>query len=126
MFLLYLYFIIRLILFSPNFQILYPIALAAAIFSMQPGIIPFDLTPRSFTFAVFILIAMVYAIRLIGRYAQPYLPLLPNPIALWLKSKKVDEDIHKFSESGFEDTFRPRTGIDLDRIIDEERNDPTG
>jgi hypothetical protein len=62
--------------------------------------IPFDLTTRFFALAVFILIAMVYAIRLIGRHAQPRWPLLQNLIALWLKRKKVDEDVDKFSENG--------------------------
>jgi hypothetical protein len=118
----FLIFFIRLILFSPGFQILYPIALAAAIFSMQPGAIPFDLTPRSFAFAVFILIVIVYAIRLIGRHTQPRWPLQQNPLALWLKRKKVDEDVDKFSVNGFGDTFSSPTGISLDAVVDEERN----
>lgn len=96
---------ISLILFSSGFQILYPTALAAAIFSMQPGAIPFDLTPRSFALAVFTLMATVYAIRLIGRHIQLRWPLQQNPIASWLKRKKVDEDVNRFSVNGFGDAF---------------------
>jgi hypothetical protein len=58
---------------------------------MQPGAIPFDLTPRSFALAVFILIVMVYAIRLVGRHVQPRWPLLQNPITWWLKKEKISE-----------------------------------
>jgi hypothetical protein len=58
---------------------------------MQPGAIPFDLTPRSFALAVFILVAMVYAIRLVGRHAQPRWLLLQNPITWWLKREKINE-----------------------------------
>ena len=57
-------------------QILYPIALTAAIFSMQPRAIPFDLTPKSFPLAVIIQIAVMYAIQFIDRYAQPRWPSL--------------------------------------------------
>jgi hypothetical protein len=56
---------------------------------MQPGAIPFDLTPRSFTIAIFILIATVYAIRLVARYLPPRWPLLRNLITRWLKRKKI-------------------------------------
>jgi hypothetical protein len=79
---------------------------------MQPGAIPFDLTPRSFALSVFILILMVYAIRLLGRHVQLSWPLLQSSIALWLKRKEVGEDIGKFPE------------LSLRRINDEERNDP--
>jgi hypothetical protein len=113
---------IWLTIFSSGFQILYPTALAAAIFSMQPGAIPFDLPPRSFALAVFVLIATVYAIRLIGRHTQLPWPLLQNPISLVLKRKKVDESVNKFSVNRFGDTFSSPTGISLDRVDDEERN----
>jgi hypothetical protein len=85
---------------------------------MQPGAIPFDLTPRSFALSVFILILIVYAIRLIGRHVQLSWPSLHNPIYLWPKRKEVGEDISKFPELSLP------TGIDLARINDEERNDP--
>jgi hypothetical protein len=91
---------------------------------MQPEAIPFDLTPRAFALSIFGLIAMVYTIRFIGRHIQPCWPLLQNSIALWLKRMKVDEGIDEYSENGFRGTFPPRTEIDLDRIIDEERNEP--
>jgi hypothetical protein len=84
---------------------------------MQPGAIPFDLTPRSFAISVFILILMVYAIRLISRHVQLSWPSLQNPITLWPKRKEVNEDISKFPEPSLP------TGIDLARINDEERND---
>jgi len=108
----------------PDLKILYPTALAAAIFSMQPGAIPFDLTPRSFALAVFILIAIVYAIRFISRHVQPRWPLQQNPIALWLKTKKVDEDVDKISMNRLGGTFSLPMGINLDRVVDEERNEP--
>jgi hypothetical protein len=85
---------------------------------MQPGAIPFDLTPRSFAISVFLLILMVYAIRLIVSHVQLSWPSLHIPIAWWPKRKKVAQNIDMFSESP------PRTGIDLARIIDEERNYP--
>jgi hypothetical protein len=107
----------------PYFQILYPIALAAAIFSMQPGAIPFDSTPKSFALAIFILIVMVYTIRLIGRHAQPRWPLLQNPISLWLKRKKLDEDIDKVSGNAFGDTFVQSSEVGFERIVDEEKNE---
>jgi hypothetical protein len=121
MFFSYPYFIIWLTLFSSNFQILYPIGLVAAFFSMQPGAMPFDLTPRSFALSVFLLILVVYAIRLIGRHVQLSWPSLQNPIALWPKRGKVDVDEFSGDESG--DPIPPRPGIDLARI-NEERNDP--
>jgi hypothetical protein len=89
---------------------------------MQPGAIPFDSTPKSFAVLATILISVFYPIRFILRHVQLYWPLLQASIALWLKRKKVDTD--EFSGSGFGDTFAPRPGIDLARIIDEERNDP--
>jgi hypothetical protein len=102
---------------SSDIQILYPIGLVAAFFSMQPGAIPFDLTPRSFAISVFILILMVYATRLIGNHIQVSWPSLPNPIALWPKRKKVGEDCGKGPEE------RPLpTGIDLAGINHEERH----
>jgi hypothetical protein len=85
---------------------------------MQPGAIPFDLTPRSFALSVFILILMVYAIRLIGRHAPLFWPSLQNPIAFWPKRKKAGEEIDKSPD------FSPTTRMDLARINDEERNDP--
>lgn len=81
-------------------QILYPIALAAAIFSMQPGAIPFDLTPKSFALAIFILIAIVYAIRLLGKHAQPHWPLLRDRIAVRLKKTGRDRDVGVNLENG--------------------------
>jgi hypothetical protein len=91
---------------------------------MQPGAIPFDLTPKSFALAVFILIAMVYAIRFIGRHAQTRWPLQQNPIVLCVKRKKLYEDADKFSVNRLGDTFSLPTGKGLDRIVDEERNEP--
>ncbi|KAH8592566.1 hypothetical protein B0O99DRAFT_629207 [Bisporella sp. PMI_857] len=107
--------------FSPK-QILYPVALAAALFSMQPAAIPFDLNPRAFALSVVIIIATVYTIRLIDRHIQRCWPLLKNSIALWLKRSKGGESIG-VSGDRFRDTFPPHAGIDLDTIVDEERGD---
>jgi hypothetical protein len=40
--------------------VLYPVTLAASIFSMQPTVIPFGLTPTWFCITVFILIGLMF------------------------------------------------------------------
>jgi hypothetical protein len=58
---------------------------------MQQEAIPFDLNPRAFALTVFLLIAMVYAIRFVNRYALSRLPLLRRRLTLWIKTEKLDE-----------------------------------
>jgi hypothetical protein len=58
---------------------------------MQQEVIPFDLNPRSFALAVFLLIAMVYAIRSAIRYALLHLPLLQRTITSRIKAGKLGE-----------------------------------
>src|SRR5947209_3533177 len=112
-------------LLFPKFQVLYPVALTAAIFSMQQEAIPFHLNRRSFALAVFILIAMVYAIRLVIRHGLLYWPSLRRTIALWLRTTQLGRKVDQPSESEFQGRFSPITGIYPDRIMgDEERDVP--
>jgi hypothetical protein len=76
-----------------NVLILYPVALAAGIFSMQQEVIPFDPNPRSFTLVVFALILMVCAIRVVLRHALWCLPALQRRITLRTKSDKLGESV---------------------------------
>jgi hypothetical protein len=75
-------------------KVLYPIALAACIFSMQPNAIPFEMTERSFILTVFVLIFAVYAFRLTGRVLVPRWRPIPIMLMRGLKahlSKEEDE-----------------------------------
>ena len=78
---------------NPELQILYPVGLAATIFSMQQEVIPFDPNPRSFTLAVIALIVMVYAIRVVLRHASWCLPALQRRITLRTKTDKLGERV---------------------------------
>jgi hypothetical protein len=103
-----------------RFQVLYPIGLAAAIFSMQQEAIPFELTPRSFTLTVFLLIVMVHIVRIMGRYVLSRWPLLPKTVALWLKREKMDAVENDKEPSvllpWFRMGMRPMPDVCLDRI----------
>jgi hypothetical protein len=63
---------------------------------MQQEALPFQMTFRSFTIVVILLMLMVYAIRLIVKYTLSYWPLLRGQVLLWIKRDKVDNgsDIH--------------------------------
>ena len=74
-------------------QILYPVALAAVIFSMQQEVIPFNLNPGSFALAVFVLIVIVYAIRVVLRHASWCLLALQRRITLRSKTDKLGESV---------------------------------
>jgi hypothetical protein len=52
----------KMTLLIAYFKVLYPIALAASIFSMQPSVIPFGLTPFWFLITIFILIGVMCVI----------------------------------------------------------------
>jgi len=68
-------------------QALYPIALAATIFSMQPSVIPFRLTPVWFCITVFILIVVMFVVHwIMKRWAS-----WRKEIALWMKVKGLEE-----------------------------------
>jgi hypothetical protein len=71
------------------------VALAAAIFSMQQEVIPFDLNPRSFALAVLLLIVMVYAIRSAIRHTLSHLLLLRRTIISRIKAGKLGESSNK-------------------------------
>jgi hypothetical protein len=57
---------------------------------MQQEALPFQMTFRSFITVVILLMLMVYAIRLIVKYALSYWPLLHGRVLLWIKRDKVD------------------------------------
>jgi hypothetical protein len=64
---------ITVLLLTSNAQCLYPVALAAGIFSMQQGAIPFTQTPKTFAITVFIIMIMVSATQIFGIHALPWL-----------------------------------------------------
>jgi hypothetical protein len=64
---------ITLLLLTRNPQLLYPIGLAAAVFSMQQAAIPFPQTPKAFGITVVFFICMVAAIQFFVVHAQPWL-----------------------------------------------------
>jgi hypothetical protein len=65
---------------------------------MQPDMIPFDATRSSFVLVIFLMIALVFTVRIISRYAILYWPLLEEIIALRLKKKKLRHDVDSPSE----------------------------
>ena len=92
---------------SPGgFQVLYPVALAAAIFSMQPAVIPFDLSPRSFTIAIFVLIALVFVIR----RTLLHWTWWRKKFAAQMKTRELDEIVEHRSTSGYLSGLAPITG----------------
>lgn len=80
-------------------QFLYPIALAACIFSMQPEAIPFEITMRSFIITIVILMFIIYFIRLASRYITPR----------WSPAKR---HISKVLRSGLQET-RERDELEI-------------
>ncbi|KAH9203700.1 hypothetical protein DL95DRAFT_472141 [Leptodontidium sp. 2 PMI_412] len=70
---------------------LYPVALAAAIFSMQQEAIPFQQSPKSFMLTVLILMIMVYVTQLLGKHALPWL----RKTTAWWIERSESEDISK-------------------------------
>jgi hypothetical protein len=89
---------------------------------MQQEAIPFHLNPRSFALAVFILIAMVYAIRLVIRHGLSYWLSLRRIVTLWVKTTQLGGSVDKSLESEIQRTFSPMT--DVYSVGDEERNVP--
>ena len=75
-------------------QVLYPPALAAAIFSMQQSAVPFELTPRAFGFALVALFIMVYAIRFVSRHLLQHFRVLQEISAVWFKNRNLNGKVH--------------------------------
>jgi hypothetical protein len=100
------------------FQFLYPVALAAAIFSMQQTAIPFEQSPRSFLLTIFILMIMVYVTNLFGKHA---VPSLRKGVGWWVAQgegvacKDVSED--QIGEVG-----EPMKGVVQDGNVADEEN----
>jgi hypothetical protein len=62
---------------------------------MQQEVIPFDPNPRSFALAVFVLIVIVYAIRVVLRHAPWCLPMLQRRITFRTKADKLGESVNE-------------------------------
>jgi hypothetical protein len=101
-------------------QIVCPVALAAAIFSMQQEAIPFKQSPRSFAITVFMLMVMVYVTHLFGKYALP--PMWRRIIALWVKERDEIRAMCKtLEEVEVGETIQAMKGPDLENPpVDEE------
>jgi hypothetical protein len=71
-------------------QVLYPITLAASIFSMQPTVIPFRLHPFWFLITIFILIGAMCVIY----WFMKKWPSWQNELTVWRKRREylVDEE----------------------------------
>jgi hypothetical protein len=88
-------------------QVLYPTALAATIFSMQPSVIPFSLTPVWFCITVFILIGAMFVAHWIMKRWTSW----RKEIALWMKVKLLEEE----AGYGLEREYRNKFMTDVDR-----------
>ena len=80
------------------FKVLYPIALAALIFSMQPSVIPLGLTPFWFFITIFILIGVMCVIY----WSMKQWPSWQNEIAAWIKIRQHLEE----EPRGLEGSYR--------------------
>jgi hypothetical protein len=69
-------------------KVLYPITLAASIFSMQPSVIPFGLHPVWFLITIFILIGAMCVIY----WFMKKWPSWQNEVAVWRKTRQHLED----------------------------------
>jgi hypothetical protein len=70
---------------------------------MQQEALPFKMSPRSFGFSVPLLIAMVYAIRLIFKYALSKWPGLKRKVRSWIKRDGMNNssnELQQFGENG--------------------------
>lgn len=106
-------------------SIFYPVALSVGIFSMQQAAIPFDLNPSSFVLTVFLLMATIYAIRLVTRHAAHFRwPELARRVGLWITTVKLREKGDELPGNYFRGVFPSRTGIYPNGIMGgEDRND---
>jgi hypothetical protein len=100
-------------------QVLYPVGLAAAIFSMQQEAIPFKQSPRSFVITVVMLIIIVYATLLFGKYALP--PLARRILAFWVNKPGEAGEFHKVGAGKEnEEATQPMKGPDLGKALGDE------
>jgi hypothetical protein len=99
-------------------QVLYPIALAACIFSMQVQAIPFKTTPESFIITIIILILITYVIRLTSRYIIPRWALAKRHtsegLRSWLKGSREDKAVDSWVPDAGE-TWRDKLKRDVVR-----------
>ena len=64
---------------------------------MQPAVIPFDLNPRSFTIAIFVLMALVFVIR----KTLLHWTWCREKIAAQMKTRESDEIVEHYSTSEY-------------------------
>lgn len=100
------------------FQFLYPVALAAAIFSMQQTAIPFEQNPRSFLLTIFILMIVVYVTNLFGKHA---VPSLLKGIG-WLVNQREGVSCKVVSVDQIGDVGDPMKGVVQDGTVADEEN----
>jgi hypothetical protein len=61
---------------------------------MQKSAVPFELTPRSFAFALTALFVMVYATLFVDRRLLPHFRVLKEISALWFKNRNLNGKTH--------------------------------
>jgi len=98
-------------------QVQYPITIAASIFSMQPSVIPFSLTPVWFCITVPILIVAMFVVHWIMKRWTSW----RKEIALWMKVKRLEEEADWGLEREYPNEFmtgvyRDRAGGDLESL----------
>jgi hypothetical protein len=72
---------------------------------MQPAVIPFDLNPRSFTIAIFVLMALVFVIR----KTLLHWAWWRKKIAAQMKARELDEMVEHRSASEYLSGLAPIT-----------------
>ena len=99
-------------------QVLYPITLASSIFSMQPSVIPFHLTPVWFCITVFILTGAMFVVhRIMKRWT-----LWQKEFARWMKAKRLMEEEagygleREYSNELMRNVYRDGTTGDLESL----------
>jgi hypothetical protein len=99
--------------------VLYPITLTASIFSMQPSVIPFGLTPGWLYISVFILVGAMSVIYWIMKKWG----LWQKRIAVWMKQRQLEEDKRPALEGGHQnEVVFPASNIYCSVVAGDEEN----
>jgi hypothetical protein len=90
--------------------------IAATIFSMQPTVIPFSLTPVWFCITVFLLIGAMFVVHWIMKRWTSW----RKEIALWMKVKRLEEVGYclerEYPNEFMADVYRDKTRGDLESL----------
>jgi hypothetical protein len=106
-------------LISSYSQVLYPITLTVSIFSMQPAVIPFDLTKEWLYFSVFILVGVMSIIY----WAMKKWAVLQKKIAFWTKVRQLEEKGSRVVVSDYlNEVVIPKPDLHNSRVLDEEES----